>query len=238
MTADSVESTASQFVVVDGVRLRVRTAGKGRPLLLIMGVGGNIEMWHPFDEELQARGIQTISFDAPGTGDSGELDRPRRMPWLAGMVTHLLDRLGHAQVDVLGISWGGALAQEVAHRAPERVRRLVLAATAAGVPVLGGVPGKPGAMIRLVTPRRYRDPDYFASEAEHLYGGTRFGLPDGHLAARLASLRHPAGTCISSGPSRRGPRCRGCGASRSLRSCSPATMTRSCRWPTDVSSGG
>jgi len=186
LTADSVESTASQFVVVDGVRLRVRTAGKGRPLLLIMGVGGNIEMWHPFDEELQARGIQTISFDAPGTGDSGELDRPRRMPWLAGMVTHLLDRLGHAQVDVLGISWGGALAQEVAHRAPERVRRLVLAATAAGVPVLGGVPGKPGAMIRLVTPRRYRDPDYFASEAEHLYGGTRFGLPDGHLAARVA----------------------------------------------------
>ena len=127
MTADSVESTSSQLVVVDGVRLRVRNAGDGRPLLLIMGLGGNIEMWHPFDEELQARGIQTISFDAPGTGDSAELDRPRRMPWLADMVTHLLDRLGHAQVDVLGISWGGALAQEVAHLAPERVRRLVLA---------------------------------------------------------------------------------------------------------------
>jgi len=159
--------------------------GDGPPLLLIMGVGGNTEMWHPFDRELNDRGIHTISFDAPGTGESGELDRVRRMPWLARMVEHLLDGLGYERVDVLGISWGGALAQQLAHQAPQRVRRLVLAATSAGMPGLGGVPGRPSALIKLLGPRRYRDPDYLASVAGRLYGGEAFGLPEEHLAARM-----------------------------------------------------
>ena len=185
MTASPGEASFDGFVEVDGVRLRVRTMGDGPPVLLIMGVGGNVEMWHPFDRELNGRGIHTISFDAPGTGDSGELDRPRRMPWLARMVEHLLDDLGYEQVDVLGTSWGGALAQQLAHEAPRRVRRLVLAATAAGMPGLGGVPGRPGPLLSMLNPRRYRDPDYLASVAGPLYGGQVFGLPEGHLAARL-----------------------------------------------------
>lgn len=185
MTAYPGEASFDGFVEVDGVRLRVRTLGEGPPLLLIMGVGGNIEMWHPFDRELQGRGIHTISFDAPGTGDSGELNRPRRMPWLARMIEHLLDRLGYERVDVLGTSWGGAVAQQLAHQAPRRVRRLVLAATAAGMPGLGGVPGRPSALISMLNARRYRDPDYLASVAGRLYGGGAFGLPEGHLAARF-----------------------------------------------------
>jgi len=167
--------------------------GDGPPLLLIMGVGGNTEMWHPFDRELNGRGIHTISFDAPGTGESGELDRVRRMPWLARMVEHLLDRLGYERVDVLGISWGGALAQQLAHQAPQRVRRLVLAATSAGMPGLGGVPGSPSALISMLNPRRYRDPDYLASVAGRLYGGTGFDLPEEHFAARLRKPPSPRG---------------------------------------------
>jgi poly(3-hydroxyalkanoate) depolymerase len=185
VTAYPGEASSDQFVEVDGVPLRVRSMGEGPPLLLIMGVGGNIEMWHPFDRQLNGRGVRTISFDAPGTGASGELDRPRRMPWLARMVEHLLDHLGYQRVDVLGISWGGALAQQVAHQAPQRVRRLVLAATAAGMPGLGSVPGSPTALIRLLNPRRYRDPDYLASVAGRLHGGGAFRLPAGHFAAGL-----------------------------------------------------
>ena len=184
MSADPAGAAADRFVDIDGVRLRVRITGEGRPLLLIMGVGGNLEMWHPFDQELRARGIQTIAFDAPGTGESGELDRPRRMPWLAQLVEHLLDRLGYEQVDALGTSWGGALAQQLAHQSPRRVRRLVLAATSAGMPGLGGVPGSPRALVALASPRRYRDPDYLATVAGRLYGGAAFGLPEEHLAAR------------------------------------------------------
>jgi poly(3-hydroxyoctanoate) depolymerase len=185
VTADPADPASDRFVDVDGVRLRVRSVGDGQPLLLIMGVGGNIEMWHPFDRELVTRGIHTISFDAPGTGESGELDHARRMPWLARLVEHLLDQLGYVRVDVLGISWGGALAQQLAHQAPQRVRRLALASTSAGMPGLGGVPGRPSALISMLNPRRYRDPDYLVSVAGRLYGGEAFGLPEEHLAARL-----------------------------------------------------
>ena len=86
------------------------------------------------------------------------------------MLEHLLDHLGYDRVDVLGVSWGGGLAQQLAHQAPQRVRRLVLAATAPGVPGLGGVPGRPSALISMLNPRRYRDPDYLASVAGRLYG--------------------------------------------------------------------
>ncbi len=191
MSADLTPPGAFRFVDVDGVRLRVRIRGDGPPLLLIMGVGGNIEMWDPFDRELEALGFQTITFDAPGTGESADLPRPRRMRGLARMVEHLLDELGYGRVDVLGVSFGGALAQQLTRQAPDRVRRLVLAATFPGMPGLGGVPGKPSALIKLATPRRYHDANYSLAGADRLYGGRAAGVPDHYLAARLA--RPPSG---------------------------------------------
>ena len=65
-------SAAVRFVDVDGVRLRVAVRGRGRPLLLLMGIGANLEMWGPCEERLSAAS-RTIVFDAPGTGR-----RPRR----------------------------------------------------------------------------------------------------------------------------------------------------------------
>ena len=62
------------------------------------------------------------------------------MSGLARVVAEMLDVLGLERVDVLGYSFGGGLAQELAYRAPERVRRLVLCATAPG---LGGMPAAP-----------------------------------------------------------------------------------------------
>ena len=58
------------FVDVDGIRIRAAIRGEGRPLLLVMGIGGNIEMWDPFERALDGSGIQTITFDAPGVGES------------------------------------------------------------------------------------------------------------------------------------------------------------------------
>ena len=69
---------------------------------------------------------------------------------------------------MLGVSLGGAIAQQLARQAPHRVRKLVLAATMPGV---GGVPGSPTVLMRMSTPRRYRDPEYFRSVAGSLYGG-------------------------------------------------------------------
>jgi poly(3-hydroxyalkanoate) depolymerase len=156
------------FADVAGVRLRYSVSGEGRPLLLVMGVGAPLDLWGPFEAGLNARGICTVAFDAPGTGQSGLLRTPVRMAGLARLTVRLLDFLEFPEVDVLGVSFGGALAQEIVHQAPDRVRRLVLAATACG---LGGVPGHPRVLLRLATPRRYYSRDYWARVAPSLYGG-------------------------------------------------------------------
>ena len=85
------------------------------------------------------------------------------------MLAGLLDQLGCPQADVLGISWGGALAQQFALSLPERVRRLVLVATAPGALM---VPAHPRVLLRMLTPRRHRDPGYVARIAGELYGGS------------------------------------------------------------------
>ena len=59
-----------RFIEVDGVRLRVRVAGTGDPLLLITGIGASLELAEPFETEMVTRGFRVISFDAPGVGQS------------------------------------------------------------------------------------------------------------------------------------------------------------------------
>ena len=157
-----------EFVEVDGLRLRVSVRGDGPPVLLITGLGASLDLGEPFERALCALGHQVVSFDAPGVGQSAPYRRPRRMRGFARTIEGLLDALGHAQVDVVGVSLGGAAAQQLAYQAPHRVRRLVLAATGSGV---GGIPGNPKVLLALATPRRYHDPQYFARIAGRVYGG-------------------------------------------------------------------
>jgi poly(3-hydroxyalkanoate) depolymerase len=179
---------AVRFVDVDGVRLRVAVRGTGRPLLLLMGIGGNLEMWAPFEDALDGNLLQTITVDAPGTGGSSPYRLPRRMGGLARTMDRMLDTLGYQNVDVLGVSFGGALAQQLAHQAPGRIRRLVLAATGPG---LGGVPGSPRVLLALATPRRYHQPDYFRRIAGRIYGGAARHDPDATLHGSLARFASP-----------------------------------------------
>jgi pimeloyl-ACP methyl ester carboxylesterase len=159
------------FARVDGHLLRISIRGEGPPLLLVMGLGGNIEMWDPLERELNGRGIQTIAYDASGTGDSPARLVPQRMAGLARQAAHLLDTLGLPAADVLGVSFGGAVAQQLAHADPERVRRLVLASTTCGI----GVPGHPVALALLATPLRYYSPTFLRLTANTLYGPTTNG---------------------------------------------------------------
>ena len=69
---------------------------------------------------------------------------------------------------MLGISWGGGVAQHFAAFQRARCRRLVLVATATGTPM---VPARPSVLVHLVTPRRYLDPGYLGRVAGDLYGG-------------------------------------------------------------------
>ena len=155
------------FARVDGHLLRVSVGGAGRPLLLVMGLGGNIEMWRPLEDALTEHGIQTIAYDASGTGESPPRLAPLRMPGLARQAARLLDVLGIPETDVLGVSFGGGVVQQLALDNPHRVRRLVLASTSCG---LGGVPGNPVALGLLATPLRYYSPAFFRRTARLLYG--------------------------------------------------------------------
>jgi poly(3-hydroxyalkanoate) depolymerase len=174
-------------VDADGLRLRAGIRGTGRPLLLLMGIGANLEMWAPFEDALDGRVVSTITVDAPGIGGSSGYRLPKRMSGLAHTMEALLDALGYDEVDLLGVSFGGVLAQQLAHQAPERIRRLVLAATGPG---LGGLPGSPKVLLRMATPRRYHQPDYFRRIAGELYGGAARIDPDAMLHGSLARFAH------------------------------------------------
>ncbi len=142
-------------VEVDGQRLRVavRPGPDGAtPLLLCNGLGAPVEWLEPLVRELDGLGV--IAFDAPGTGGSPAPRFPLRFAGLARLAARMLDRLGYTgPVDVMGISWGGGVAQEFAHRFPQRCRRLVLAATSSGVTM---VPGDPRAAWSLTAPGKSR----------------------------------------------------------------------------------
>lgn len=168
VTADAEIRLRSTTVHVGRQRLRVMVdhRGAGRPLLLINGIGATGDLFRTFRSHLADR--ETIAFDAPGVGGSPHQLYPPTMRQLAGVVAGLIDELGHEQVDVLGLSWGGALAQELAHRHRRSVRRLALAAT---MPGWTSVPGRPAAVSILMSPLRYYSPDYLERVAPTLYGG-------------------------------------------------------------------
>jgi poly(3-hydroxyoctanoate) depolymerase len=183
----SVPSHDIRLIDVDGVRLRTSVSGAGSPLLIITGLGASLELAWPFEQELNRLGIQTISYDAPGVGASTPYSWPRRMRGVARTAERLLDELGYETVDVFGVSLGGVVAQQLAHQAPSRVRRLVLAATGPG---LGGVPGSPRVLWELATPRRYVQPDYYRRIAGVLYGGAARDDPDALLHGSPARFIH------------------------------------------------
>jgi poly(3-hydroxyalkanoate) depolymerase len=177
-----------RLVDVDGIRLRIAvTDGDGPPLLLITGLGASLDLAAPFERALNDRGRPTISYDAAGVGSSTAYTWPRRMSGVARTAERLLDALGYSEVDVFGVSLGGVVAQQLAHQAPRRVRRLVLAATGPG---LGGLPGSPRVLWALATPRRYYQPDYYRRVAGALYGGAARHDPDALLHGSIARFQH------------------------------------------------
>jgi poly(3-hydroxyalkanoate) depolymerase len=142
--------------------------GTRTPLVLANGIGASLELLQPFVDHLDPV-IEVVRFDAPGVGGSPLPTVPYRLPRLARLLARLLDQLGYATVDLLGISWGGGLAQQFALSQRDRCRRLVLVATGTGMLM---VPGRPKVLARMATPRRYLDPGYAERIAADLYGGT------------------------------------------------------------------
>jgi poly(3-hydroxyalkanoate) depolymerase len=171
-------------MVVEGQQLRVavRPGTVPRvPLLMVNGIGASLELLQPFVDELDpAR--EVIRFDVPGVGGSPLPGRPYRFSGLCRLIAHLLAALGHDEADVLGISWGGGVAQHFAMFQRQRCRRLVLVSTAPGALMM---PARPAVLARMITPRRYYDPAYLGEFAADLYGGSARSEPE-----RVAALMH------------------------------------------------
>jgi poly(3-hydroxyoctanoate) depolymerase len=160
---------ATQMLRVGRQVLRVgRTPGDGRhpPLLMFNGIGGNIELLAPLALALRER--EVLTFDIPGVGHSLMPERPYRLRTIARLAAGVLDHFGHARADVLGVSWGGAAAQQFTRTAPQRCRRLILCATSAGAVML---PGRPGVLWKMATPRRYVSRHYARRVVGDIYGG-------------------------------------------------------------------
>ena len=162
-------------VLGHGVRVSVRPGtGPGPPLVICNGLGASLDLLEPFVDAVDTR-VEVVTFDVPGAGGSPTPWLPYNFPMLGCFLVRLLNELGYDQFDILGISWGGGLAQQVAFQHPRRCRRVVLVSTATGSLM---VPANPLVLLKMVTPRRYRDPDYARSIAAQLYGGRLRAEPD------------------------------------------------------------
>ena len=156
---------------VDGRTLRVAVwrASKATtklPILFFNGIGANIEAMAPMAELLDDRDF--ITFDMPGIGGSPDPVVPYNAILMSRIAALLLDRFDMPRVDVMGVSWGGAMAQQFALQNTARTNKLILVATSAGMLM---VPGKPASLVKMADPRRYIDPEFMAKHFKTLYGG-------------------------------------------------------------------
>lgn len=172
----SLRSPHFSFLYALGHKFRVCRwpAGEGNsfpPLLFFTGLGANIELLAPFVERLSGR--EVITFDMPGIGGTPDYASPYRLSAMSDAAGEILSHLGRQHVDVMGVSWGGMLAQEFAFRHPDRVERLILAATGAGFPM---IPGSPSILLKMLSSHRYSDPGTIEPYLQTLYGGSADGF--------------------------------------------------------------
>ena len=204
------EADVVKTVTAGGRRLRVAVrpgAGDGPPLLVCNGIGTPLEALEPFTAALDPA-ITVVRFDVPGAGGSAPTRLPYSVPWLAWLTGRMMTALGYRRFDVLGISWGGGLAQQLAVQYPRRCRRLVLVATSTGSLM---IPARPRSCCTCPRRARHRDP----AHAARIAGDDlrRRPAPPAELAAPLLrsspGRRRGAATSTSCWPRPPGPACRG-----------------------------
>lgn len=157
-------------------RLRVYTRNMdagGVPLLVCNGLGQACEMLFPLLDELGGRPL--IAFDAVGVGRSSVPDHQTTIPEHADMLAEVMTRLGIERFDLLGISWGGALSQQLVHAHPDRVRRLILAISSPGGILTWW--GSPIAISEILLPLRYSSKAYGNFIGPLMYGGEAMFMP-------------------------------------------------------------
>ena len=154
-----------------------------RTLLVFNGIGASVETVAPFVAHF--RDTRVITFDVPGVGGSPTPGLPYRLAGWRGW-RRACSTAGDRQVDVFGVSWGGALAQQFAHDFPARCRSLTLAATSAGFVMV------PGSLrvLKQLRPAPLRRPGAHAVVGADIYGGAAPPRPRPARRARAGDDRH------------------------------------------------
>lgn len=117
-----------QFIETNGIRLAYEERGTGEPLVLIMGLGADGQVWDAH-ARAYATAFRCFLVDNRGTGDSDKPEGPYTTSMMADDYAGLIRGLGLGKVRVAGISMGGAIAQELALRHPDLVSSLLLVCT-------------------------------------------------------------------------------------------------------------
>src|SRR3984893_8334728 len=130
MTQHSHQTAPTQFVEANGIRFAYRRFGKpgGVPLVFMQHFRGGMDHWDPAVTDGFAEQRPVILFDnAAGAASTGEIRNT--IDAMAAPAADFIGALGLAQVDLLGFSIGGYIAQTLALRRPQLIRRLILAGT-------------------------------------------------------------------------------------------------------------
>jgi len=123
-----MSKVSSDFISLGGIRIATRSYGSGEPLVLLNRFRGTMDNWDPAFLSPLAREHRIISFDSLGIGETEGETPPSIEDWadFAASVVRVFD---FEETDVLGWSLGGEVAQVLAIKYPELVRKIILAAT-------------------------------------------------------------------------------------------------------------
>jgi pimeloyl-ACP methyl ester carboxylesterase len=119
-------------VKVDDIQIYYEVKGGGFPLVMINGLGGNLEGWDPRLVEGLSKGFKLVMFDNRGAGRTDISNREYTIRLFADDTAGLMNTLGISKAHILGISMGGMIAQELVLNHPEKVAKLVLCSTCSG----------------------------------------------------------------------------------------------------------
>ena len=175
-------------VPIDGFQLYYESEGDGEPLVLIPGFASGRSLWQKQVGPL-ARHFRVISFDPRGVAQSDKPDGEQTIGLLADDVAALLNFLRIERAHIVGVSFGGFVAQEFALRYPQMTQKLVLCCTSFGGP--NHVVPEPQIMNDIMQPRAAGEVSEDMYRVQ-LQAAVKFNAED-----RLAAIKSP--TLIVSG---------------------------------------
>src|SRR5215204_278636 len=128
----NIQNIPVKKVHVGDIDIAYKTFGKGEPILLVSGAGGDMNALDPSTLKVLSSNHTVVVFDNRGVGNTTTGSKPFSIQQFANDTAGLLDALKIRKADVLGYSMGSFVAQQLTVTNPEKVNRLILVAASCG----------------------------------------------------------------------------------------------------------